>query len=107
MNKRDEAVARITEECVANKNLIPLEEYLSSICTNDVIAGKILNKKKTLKECYKEMEKEARKKGRAYLTDPEGFSIIREYYGITGEDVKTGISLVKPQADVIDISSLL
>lgn len=110
MNKRDKAVARITEECTGKEYLIPFEEYLTSICTNDVIAEKILDENKTLGGCFDAMKTIAKKRaknGFAYISPEEGFSIIREYYGITDEDMRTAISLVKPQADVIDISDLL
>lgn len=82
--KTDAAIAKLTAECEGKYYLIPFEEYLTSICTSDDIADKILNPKKTLGECFEKMKGIA--KGRAvnrcaYIPSEEGFEIIREYYG--------------------------
>lgn len=110
MSKRDEAVARITEECIGKEYLIPCEEYLTSICMNDAVAEKILNKGKSLNECFEKIKATAKKRaknGFAYIPPEEGFSIIREYYEITDEDVRMENSQLQSQAEVIDISNLL
>lgn len=102
--KTDKAIARITEQCRGNDHLIPFEEYLTSICTNDAVADKILQEKKTLKGAFEKMKSIAQ--GRkinnfAYIPAEEGFQIIRDYYGITDADLarKTSTSRI----DVLDL----
>ena len=84
----DRAIARITEECQKKEYLIPFEEYLTSIMT-DKIAEKVLDEKKSLQGCFDKMKETAEKHmvrngnvGTAYIPPEEGFSIIRDYYGI-------------------------
>lgn len=103
----DRAIARITEECRKKDYLVPFEEYLTSIMT-DQVAVKVLDEKKTLQGCFDEMKKTAEKRmsrsgnvGTAYIPPDEGFSIIRDYYGI---DLTTKTS---PEPDVIDILDFL
>lgn len=83
--KTDQAIAKITEECEGKDYLIPFEEYLTSICSTDSIADKILSKEKNLEGCYSEMKSIAKKRavnGCTFIPPEEGFSIIRKYYGI-------------------------
>ncbi len=83
--KTDQAIVRVTEECQNAEHLIPFEEYLTSICTTDAIAEKILDEGKTLKGCFENMKNIAKKRavgGCAYIPNDEGFSMIRDYYGI-------------------------
>lgn len=87
--KTDEAKMRMAKECQGKEELVPIEEYLTSICTTDAVAEKILDKKKTLKGCLGHMRGIAQKKavhGFACIPPEEGFKIIREYYGITDTD---------------------
>lgn len=101
-NRIDEAIAKITKECTNKDHLIPFEEYLTSICTTDKIAEKILQEGKTLQGCFDAMKAVARKRavgGAAYIPPEEGFGIIRDYYGIDLTE--------KPQASIIDITDLL
>lgn len=98
--KTNRAIARITDECKGNEHLIPFEEYLTSICTTDDVADKILNNDKSLKGCFEKMKNIARsraKNGCAYIPPEEGFRIIREYYGI--EDSKK----TSPAIDIMDL----
>ena len=60
--KTDKAIARITDECKGNEHLIPFEEYLTSICTTDDVADKILNRDKSLKGCFEKMKSAAGQK---------------------------------------------
>lgn len=95
---KDKAIAKITQECEENDYLIPLEEYLTSICTTEKIAEKILNPDKTLKGAFEEMKKIARgrqKNGVAYIPPEEGFGIIKKYFGIELEE--------KHNKEIIDI----
>lgn len=103
MNKIDKAIKRITEECEGKSYLIPFEEYLTNICTNDSIAEKILSPKKTLEGCFENMKSIAKKtaiKGCAYIPPEEGYRIIREYYDITVEE------RTHEENEVIDITDL-
>ena len=88
MNLIDKAIKRITEECEGKDYLIPFEEYLTSICTNDSVAEKILSPRKTLQECFNGMKNIARKSAInnfAFIPTEVGYQIIREYYDITIE----------------------
>lgn len=97
--KTNRAIARITDECKGNEHLIPFEEYLTSICTSDEVADKILNTGKSLSGCFEKMKGIAKgraKNGCAYIPPEEGFRIIRDYYGIE-DSKKTG-----PAIDIMD-----
>lgn len=103
----DRAIARITEECQKRDYLVPFEEYLTSIM-NDKVAEKVLDEKKTLQECFNEMKKTAEKRmvrngnvGTACIPLDEGFSVIRDYYGIDLAEKSS------PEPDVIDILDFL
>ena len=99
--KINKAIARITDECKGNEHLIPFEEYLTSICTTDDVADKILNRDKNLKGCFEKMKSIAQKRAKnncAYIPPEEGFSIIRDYYGIDES---------KKNSPVIDIMDFL
>ena len=111
MNKQDMAIAKITKECEGKLHLIPFEEYLTSICTTDAVAERILAENKMLENCYDKMLSIAKKravKNSAYIPPEEGFQIIREYYEITEEDMA---SIEKneeyPNSEVIDITAFL
>ena len=98
--KTNRAIARITDECKGNDHLIPFEEYLTSICTTDDVADKILNEDKNLKGCFEKMKSIAKGRainGCAYIPPEEGFQIIRDYYGI--EDNKKA----SPAIDIMDL----
>ena len=102
--KQDQASAKMAEECQKKEYLIPFEEYLTSILTSRV-AAKILAPGKSLQGSFDKMQKIARgrtKNGCAYIPPEEGFEIIREYFGITEEDLDT-----KEPSGVIDIMSFL
>ena len=100
MDRINEAIARMTKECEKKEHLIPFEEYLTSICTNDSVAEKILNEEKTLEGCFKAMRSVAEKRkvnNCACIAPEEGFEIIRKYYGIFDEEPKAN------QAEVVNI----
>lgn len=106
--KTDLAKRKLAEECQGKDYLIPFEEYLTGICTNDKVADLILAENKKLEKCFGKMKEIARKRaqnGCAYIPPEEGFEIIREYYGITDADLNTtGTS--KP-AGIVDITDFL
>lgn len=104
--KQDQAAAKMAEECQGKEYLVPFEEYLTSIC-NDRVAEKILAAGKTLQGSFDKMQKIAKgraKNGCAYIPPEEGFGIIREYFGITDDDLTT---TAPATAGVIDIMSFL
>lgn len=107
--KADLAAEKMAKECQGKDYLIPFEEYLTSICTADAVADKILADGKTLQGAFDKMKEIARKRqhgGCAYIPPEEGFEIIREYYGITGADVSP-VPVKHVDADVIDITDFL
>ena len=100
MKKTDLAIEKLTKECEGKDYLIPFEEYLTSICTNDYIAEKILDEKKTLEGCFNEMRNIASKRqvNRCACIPPdEGYEIIRKYYEISDEGPQV------KEAEVINI----
>lgn len=111
----NEAIAKITDEMMkaGDEMTRTLEEYLTSICTNEKVAGKILNPDKTLKEFMKSLWDEAlkRKVGmKAVITSDEIIPMLEQYYEITEED-KAGFSSRKTApgkaTPAIDISQFL
>ena len=109
MSKIDHAIAKLTAECKKNEHLIPFEEYLTSICTTDAVAEKILAEDKKLQKCFDQIKEIARKRatnGCAYIPPEEGFEIVESYYGITDADKQT-TPADKPASNIIDITDLL
>lgn len=105
MSKINDAIARITQECEGNDYLIPFEEYLTEICTNDEVAEKILNSEKSLEEGFSKLQETAAermvkqdKTGISCMISDEVFQIIRDYYGI---------ELTEKKPAVIDVLDLL
>lgn len=106
----DTAIARITDEMMKEKDYLitMLEEHLTSICTTDAVAGKLMQEGKTLKECSKIIWNEAskRKKGNgAHISDAECFEMAEKYFEIAEEDKQEVRKVNKP--DVIDITQFL
>lgn len=113
MNKEliNSAIAKITEEALALKDPFAqmIEEHLTSICTTEEVATKLLSKDKLLKTFCEEMWKEAKSRSTkcaagsgAYISDKECFEKAEAYYEITEEDKRT-----KNTTNVIDITELL
>lgn len=103
--KTDAAIAKLTAECKGKDYLIPFEEYLTSICTTDAVADKILDDKKELEKCFefsKDRFKKKAVKGCAMVEDEEAYEVIREYYGI-----KLTESKLAPADEVVDILDLI
>lgn len=99
----DQAIAKMAEEIKGKDHLIPFEEYLTGICTTDDVAEKILAEGKSLEKCFRHMEGIARKRKTgnfAYIPPEEGFSIIREYYGIKNKPAER-------KTETVDIMDLL
>ncbi len=109
--KTDEAIAKITAEAmeINNNFAIFIEEHLTSICTKDKVADKLLAEDKKLKDFCKKCESEARKRARKQgngfqingLPDQEYKDMVEAYYGITSEDK------AKSAGNIIDITDLL
>ena len=102
--KIEEAIKKMSIECEKSPELVPLEEYLTGICTTDEIAEKILAKDKTLKGAMDKIRTKAKKdavSGVGIVSDTEAFGMVREYYGIVLGGPK------KPKKDIIDLDDLL
>ena len=109
--KTDQAKRKLAEECQGKDELIPFEEFLTNICTNDRVADRILTEGKTIEGGVKAMSQAAEKRIKTRsgmqcvaMTPDEGFEIIREYYGITDGDLSAQTS--KP-AGIVDITDFL
>ena len=111
----NKAIKRMTDEMMAlNHPFVTfIEEHVTSICTNERVASKLLNEGKTLKEFSVKQEAEmkaiAQKRGSgaqsAGLSDKEFYAKAEEYFGITDEDKNSKV-IAKPSS-VIDISQFL
>lgn len=102
--KIEEAIKKMSIECEKSPELVPLEEYLTGICTTDEIAEKILEDGKTLQGAMNKIREKAQKmatRGIGVVSDEEGFAITREYFGIVLGAPK------KPKKDIIDLDDLL
>lgn len=107
--KIDQAIEKMTKECQGKDHLIPFEEYVTSICTTDAVADKILADGKSLQGAFDKMKGIASKRRTgncAYIPPEEGFCIIREYYGITEADIMPAPAK-HAATDVIDIMDFL
>lgn len=107
----DKAIARITDEMMKENDplITMLEEHLTSICTTEAVAGKLLQEDKTLKGASQIIWDEARKRrvgNGAHIPDAECCRMAEEYYGITEED-KAGGRRPSTKPDVIDITQFL
>lgn len=109
--KQDQAAAKMAEECQGKEYLVPIEEYLTSICTTDRVAEKILAPGKSLKGSFDCMKSAAEKRIKTKtgtqcvaISDDEGFDIIREYFKITDDDLSAAAPAT---SGVIDITSFL
>lgn len=112
----NEAIKKLTDEMMKENDplILMLEEHLTSICTNDTVAWKILTEGKTIKAVRDQLyararpEAEKNKKGNAggaFISDAECFRAAEEYFGITEEDKQ---DRKKPaSAGIIDIMDLL
>lgn len=83
------AIAKIQTEMTQNANNPYVQVIggflLQHLEANPGSAERILAEGKTIKDSFKEMQKEARKKqmdGCAMLTDAEGFAVVLKYFGI-------------------------
>lgn len=110
----NEAIAKITNEMMAigTRNARKIEEYLTSRCTCEGVAEKLLEESKTLKECIATCKERARSQaehGGAMIEDEEVFEWVEEYYGITDIEV-TNLELNEAANDTpaakVDLLSL-
>jgi len=104
------AIERITEEMMKSQEpyIVAIEEHLTSICTTEAVAAKLLADGKTLAGAFGEVEKEARRRQKyqkACIVSTEAFQIIEDYYGITDDDKDGKVRMTR--GAVIDITDLL
>ena len=105
--KTDLAKRKLAEECQGKDELIPFEEYLTNICTNDKVAECILKEDRSLKKAVDKVREVARKRavgGTGWVPDAEAYHIIQDYYGITEDDLNTRTS---NPAGIVDITDFL
>lgn len=105
--KTDRAIAKITDEMMKLEDSIAqgVEEHLTDICTNDIIAGKILSKEKTVEGACEALWEAARKRKKgnsAYIAPEEAFAIIEEYFGINEDDKEPPVT----ECETVDLMSI-
>lgn len=98
------AISKIQTEMNQNQNHPYVKVVggmlLQQLEVNPGAAERILAEGKTIKDSFKEMQKEARKKqvdGCATLTDAEGFAVVLKYFGIEAP-VNTPLPATPPAA---------
>lgn len=101
----DQACIKMAEECKGKRHLVPIEEYLTGICTTDAVASKILADDKKLYMAFGKIKSvaESRKIDNCgYVPNDEAFEIVEEYYGITDEDKRP-----ERESNVVDLADFL
>lgn len=97
------AVDKIDKEMEKNSALKPFAQYIiDELVIDDASAEKILNEKKTLADCYKNITSKARARavGNCAFVDPETvYEWIRQYFGFAGIPEKP----VSTQADCLSV----
>lgn len=106
----DKAIARVTEQMmkIDTPHAVAVEEHLTSICTTEAVALKLLDDKKSLQGFLDELLKEARKRAKgnvAYIAPDEVYQMAEDYYGITEADKSSMDGM--PTDDIIDITNFL
>lgn len=86
----DRAIEKLTEEMMQIDDPLAqlVEEHLTSLCTSEPVAQKLLAPGKSLKELHGKIWDEAkrRKKGNgAYIPDEEIYRMADDYYEITAD----------------------
>ena len=102
----DKAIAKITDEMMKIETPLSrfVEEHLTEICKNEIVAEKLLAEDKSLNAICKQIESEARKVkvgNQAQIPDAEVLKMARDYYGITDADMHQ-----KDDSDKIDVLDL-
>ncbi len=85
-------------------------EYLIDICTNEIIAEKIINENKTLDKLNKTLWNEAkkRKKGNgAFIPDSEIFIEVEKYFCITEADKNNKVQPKKQDKKIVNIMDFI
>lgn len=103
----DKAIAKITDEMM--KIGTPLsrfvEEHLTEICKNEVVAEKLMDEDKSLKAICLQIESEARKVkvgNMAHIPDAEVLKMTHDYYGIKDEDMQAK-RVHSERVDILDL----
>ena len=81
------AIKKITDEMMKIDDPLAqmVEEHLTEKCTNVVVAEKLLEPGKSLKQLHQQIWDEARKRKKgngAYIPDEEIYQMADDYYGI-------------------------
>ena len=97
----DKAIAKITDEMMKINTPLAqgIEEHLTGICKNEMVAQKLLDPEKKLADICKEVTgvaKDRAKNGVAYIPPDEVFRMVDEYYGI-------GATPTKGHIDIMDL----
>lgn len=102
----NEAIKKITDEMMQLQEkdpfAVPVEEHLTAICTNEDVAGKILQDGKTLKGAIDALWTEAKKRktgNSAVISSDEAFKIVDDYFGINSVSNK----MTAAKIDVMDL----
>ena len=84
---KDKAIAKITDEAmkIDDPMAFAIEEHLTSICTSNAVAAKLLAEDKNLKQAYDNIWAEAKKRRKgncAFIPPEEVYEMIDKYYGL-------------------------
>lgn len=103
----DEAIRKITDEMMKLDNPVvtKIEEHLTSLCTSEEVARKLLDPGKTLGKMYENIRNEMRPRAHnqvAVAEEEEVYQMARDYFGISEEESKPNKKLNKT-IDVLDL----
>jgi len=105
---KDKAIAKITDEAmkINDPMAFAIEEHLTSLCTSNAVAAKLLAEDKSLKQAYDNIWAEAkkRKKGNcAFIPPEEVYAMVDEYYGLDQLGGKTHKTEHADRVNVLDM----
>lgn len=83
----NKAIEKLTKEMMELNDpfVQAIEEHLTSLCTNETVAQKILQPNKTLQEACNKVRDKARSSvvgGVGAVSDQEAYRMVEEYFGI-------------------------
>ncbi len=100
-DKQQKAINHIDAEAEKENDCVKIiaQYIIENLIKTDSAAEKILNEKLTLNACFEKVKSNAKAKalnGCACVEDAVVYRWVREYYGLTAEDLK-------PKSDTADI----
>ena len=100
----NKAIEKVDKEMEKSPSYKPFAQYIiDELIVSDEAAQKILDKKKTLAACYKDIESKARSRavGNCAFVEPETvYTWIREYFGFSSVPQKSVST--QPESNIVN-----